>query len=299
MAYNIVHFILNSPLWFKLIASFVMLLSIVLNLVEAVLLLKRRRKNNYEKLLLSLSANEFLNGLLNAPLLGYVMYGGLNDHIFLVWTCMLANSVTNSLIHLMLISMDRLWALSAPINHRSYAARRNVGVFALVTSWCAPLIAVLGFVVNIIASNHVSTYKDTFPILMQFIAVIILIADMVFCICYGTIVVLLLKRKQPGKRIRSKQQKRVLILCFSVVFVFIFSSTPIVVIHLINWKHPEWLQLLGWCLYPVNAILNSVIFLVQDYRIKKQASSSLLIRESKIYNMEQENKTEKTQETIV
>ena len=296
MTNNFVHFLEKSDLWSRVVGSLIIFSTIILNFIEVVVIFRRKRKNNYEKALLSLSINEFLMGIIAACLVSYVVIGRLDNskhHVLVVWTCLAENGVIVSLNHLMLISVDRLWAISAPISHRSRAFRPNLAVFVLTVSWCVPVLASTVFILFIYTDDPLIRFKRSVPKLKQFMAVIILIADLVFFICYGSIVLLLLKRNQSGKRSYSIQQKRVLALCFSVVFVFILSSTPLVVVHVVKWHFPNWLEMFAWTIYPINAIVNSIIFLVQDYRIKRKASSNLR-RESILLSAEKDKVAEKS-----
>ena len=59
-------------------------------------------------------------------------------------------------------------------------------------------------------------------------------------------------------------------LCISIALVFVMVSTPYVVANLIDWERPFWLVKLSIFLFPVNQMLNSLLYLIQKGHDKKE-----------------------------
>ena len=52
----------------------------------------------------------------------------------------------------------------------------------------------------------------------------------------------------------------------SIVLIFILSTTSFTVAFVINWSRPEWFEILSSVLFILDAISNSMVFLIQKNR---------------------------------
>ena len=69
-----------------------------------------------------------------------------------------------------------------------------------------------------------------------------------------------------------------LILCISIVLVFVLNKIPFLVVYLAPWKLPNWFTRFAIIVFPFDHILNSIIYLVQKYRRNAQASARFSAR---------------------
>ena len=103
------------------------------------------------------------------------------------------------------------------------------------------------------------------------LAKIIVITDALLLLCYCIIIWIVYTKTSPAKQRKAGNPANLmntLFLCMSIVFVFILSTTPFVVVKIVAWSYPHWLLTISICLLPLNPIFNSVIYLALWYRNK-------------------------------
>ena len=122
-----------------------------------------------------------------------------------------------------------------------------------------------------------------------YMSVLILLADGVFLGAYTTIIVIILRQRTLRHSIntgRQKLERKILILCLSVVLVFTFCTTPFVIVHLAVWKVPAWLVLLNFNILPVNSAVNSIVYLWQNYAKNRKTILSIRRKFTNGFNVE-------------
>ena len=100
---------------------------------------------------------------------------------------------------------------------------------------------------------------------------IIVITNTLLLLCYCIIIWIVYTKTSPAKQRKAGNPANLmntLFLCMSIVFVFILSTTPFVVVKIVAWSYPHWLLMIRICLLPLNPIFNSVIYLALWYRNK-------------------------------
>ena len=267
---------IEFPLWGKIIGFLLNLLVVVLNSIEIHILRTTPKKPFYEKILLSLTISDLINGIFGC--VGAVLLSVFEKKIYydLFWNIAgygVCYSALISLLHLIFISLDRLWAVHSPFHHRTYSLRKKLTI-ALISSWGLPMLFMVANIVFI--SIQKLTIKEVYQHLLKIVygavAKVIFFADVIFLFSYSAIIWTTLSRKLEGAQEHQKQQKRfgtTLILCMSIVLIFILSTTPFTVAFLINWNRPGWFVILSSVLFILNAISNSIVFLVQKHRVRK------------------------------
>ncbi|XP_057305623.1 octopamine receptor beta-2R-like [Hydractinia symbiolongicarpus] len=131
-------------------------LVVILNIIEIILLCRIKRKLKiHEICILSLSITDLFFGMSNSSVsMVFVtknaQSGIILDVSYSIYFCF----VVNSILHLVLITLDRLWAIFRPIKHNVFFTRKKV-YWLLCTTW---------FVSTVIAiSTHLThNFTETF-----------------------------------------------------------------------------------------------------------------------------------------
>ena len=269
----------SGMLWSKIFGYCCNLTIIITNSIQINILRKRVRKRAYEKVLLSLSVCDLITGLINSISLGLVLQlartfnqENLATVTVVSWGFVVYYLTTVTLLHHMLNTLDRMFAVVYPLKHISWMTNRRVNQ-AVMTAWLLPIIA--------IASNGTDTIiqklslaellKFTFTSLAGRLAVLVLAADVIFVTSYGIIVCFILKLKKMDQNHSHRvTQMKVLFLCLGSVVIFVLSTTPFVVTYIIPWQKPKWLDLFSISTYSLKSAANSIFFLIQNKRLGKQ-----------------------------
>ena len=260
-------------MWFLIwwIATFVLtIVAIVLSCIMIHILRKKKQRKPYEMFLLSLSVAEII--LVPSQVSLYASYSKTKVHTIL--NTIVSSSLLNKLLslhHLIVISADRLWAVVSPLTHRVHATGRKVKV-AIIACWMIPLIIMGASMACLLATNLDTLVKS----LCALQAVGIVVADLIFIICYGTIMYIVYSKKSLGN---LDHQLRVFRLCIGTVIIFVISSTPFVVVYITEWNPPTWLILLSNTMLPMNCIATSLLFLHQN-RHKRHRHNSIVATQS-------------------
>ena len=277
MADNEWNLIKLFPDGLKLVAVIIGFLTISLNSLMVHVLRKKRNRRPLETFLLSLSLCEVIiimpqifAALCMQLFPIFTKYWIVASYFWKLWEKL------TSLIHLMFISGDRLWAVRAPIHHLVNATGKKLTA-AVVLCWCVPpLIAGTNTTYTLLKGMP---SKKMFSSLNRFLSITILVADTVFFICYCTIIYVVCRTKNTKRNpVRStlsntinvpRHQMRTLLLCVGTVLIFVITTTPLVVTYLIDWNAPLMLQISGALMYPLNALATAVLFLSQNYCCKR------------------------------
>ena len=245
-------------------------LIVILNSIEIHVLRRTTKKHFYEKMLMSLSFSDLACGLFASVTVPYLSIVKNKLYIVLhwnVWGFALCYVTLISLMHLIIISADRLWAIGAPLNHRQYATKKKL-VVALILSGSVPLIFIIVFICLVLINEMKPAEIYWFGTGTMFTVVArgVLINDIVLLICYSAIMWLVKRNKDIIKPSNSPRKTNTLVLCCSIVSVFVCFTTPFVVVFVTNWSSPQWSIKFATILFPFNQICNSIIYLVHKYR---------------------------------
>lgn len=274
--------LLHFTLWSRIVGIVLPLLIITVNSLEIHVLRKIANKHFYEKVLLSLSVCDLISGVLGIIIVPIDSILRDELHLMLFWNIWgfgICYVVLTTLVHLIIISFDRLWATGAPFHHRIYTTRKKLFV-SIALSWCLPIIFVL---VNIIlVSTREMGVREVYSYLRNTmysgLATIIIIADFPLFLSYCSITWIIYRTNNNVKQRQEKRQKvpiNTLIICVGIVSVFILFTTPYAVIHVRAWNRPPWLVKLGIGLFPLSQISNSLIYLIQRYRSKRKVNAKM------------------------
>ena len=271
----------NLPIWLYILMFSTIILEIVLNLIKIAVLFKKNQRKSYEKILLSMAIGEVIFLMIQICCL-VVKYTIPHFHHWcrVGLSCAAFGDLLIVLLHLICISADRVWAVAAPIHHLVHSRNKETCI-AIFLCWCIPIPFTIRYLIKML---HQSSLKSmAMEEIMSYpgfrLAVVILVTDIMFLICYVTIIVIIYKNKPPTtvntevhrsqnrNQIRSTsngRERRVLGLCMGTIFVFICCTTPFVVSYIKLWKAPAHFQLSSIHILTLNGIVNSVIYLAQN-----------------------------------
>ena len=269
----------------KIIGFLLFLAGVVLNSIEIQILRTTANKPFYEKILLSLTICDLTSAVFGSVYLLLVTIFE-NEYYCNIWMTIggygACFSALVSLMHLIFISFDRFWAICAPLHHMRYKSMKKL-VIALTLSWGLPTLFMLGNIAYII--DRELTLEAACHLLMTTIfsiaAKIILTSDFAFLFFYSVIIGVTFSKKKDIVLGNQKQQskfKSTLVLCMSIVLIFITLTTPFVVAFLTTWDRPRWFELIGEGLFVVSQISNSIVFLIQKYRSKRSTNAPVINR---------------------
>ena len=182
-------------------------------------------------------------------------------------------SQTTSMLHLIIISLDRLWAVKAPLHYNLHVWGKKV-ITAVSLSWGIPMILLLvNVAINILHKMTAEAiYSYLVTTMFSIVAKVVLLAGIVFLSCYGAIIWIMIRQKRQsihGTNAQQKRFKNTVSLCFGIVLVFILFTTPFVIVYLTTWERPKWARTLSSTLMNLNPIFNSLVYLIQTYRVRK------------------------------
>ena len=282
----------------------VFILMIVLNSWEIHLLRKSNNKPNYEKILLSLTVCDLMGALIAlilTAIITLITYVPINLSPATFW---FISGVTQpywacvSLLHLICISFDRLWAVQSPIHHMTNATKKKLYI-AIAFSWLAPTLIPTAYVADTISKG--AKMEDMKNLLImntyQCGAILVLIADIIFVIVYSVIIGIVRKNRSVTRRYRHGQQeqsKKALVFCICIVLVFVINKAPFVAVYVIKWNSPKWLSDMAQIIFPFDHMLNSIIYLIQKYH-KNAAQSAKTSLQFNASNLETRRNTIETE----
>lgn len=273
--------------WTYPVVVFEVILAVILSAIEINILRRKRVKVNHEKILMSLSISETLASLVIASSLvlikiAYHMKRLLLAHwLLVVWLCLVIFGVIATLLHLILLTLDRAWAIVAPFHHRVHATSKVVTV-SLMLSWIVPIIQ-YPIYFGIVASGEDLTVHGILQILVgpasKFGSVAILMAYVVFIGSYSLIGLTLFRtisKSQDGKNLQNssvlkmnRSRKKTLYLCAGTVVSFVVLSFPVLMVGFHHFRVSNRLAELSIVFTPLNGCFNSTLFLVNHYRGRK------------------------------
>ena len=244
------------------------LLVLITNILEIHILRMRKRKHLYECLLMSLSVSDLSLGFC-ALSLSIVSIAGLYDvspnYLYITYYFFLLLSI----LHLFIISVDRLYAVAYPIHHRTNQ-RRGIAKYLIAGSWLAALLMTGGYIANYIWKNYHKKYQSDTQycwVIVSMITYIIIGANLLYIIIYCVIAYLIWsksisKQSKIQAKMQAKRQRRGVTLCACTVLAFVTFTSPFSINYVVHRTLPnKWTCLvLG-----ANSAVNSLIFLYQKY----------------------------------
>ena len=268
--------VVQLQLWNKIVGCVVPLLIIIVNSTEIHILRNVRKKAFYEKILLSLTFCDLICGVYETCTVPFVCFVKVEYHVWhwIVWAFIISYCTLNSIMHLVIISVDRLWAIATPLHHRIHASNKKV-LIAVTFSWSIPTLYLIANITSVLLQGldaH-QIYSYTRTTMAKYMAQIFIVADMILVVFYCAIIFVISKKESLGKQNKHSNQRkslRTITLCISIALVFVMVSTPYVVANLIDWERPFWLVKLSIFLFPVNQMLNSLLYLIQKGHAKKE-----------------------------
>ena len=256
------------------IAPFVLtIVALVLSCIVIHILRKKQQRKPYETFLLSLSIGEIIIVPLEVIVIICITVIKNSTHATLIFQ---ASSVLFSKIlslnTLVVISVDRLCAVAKPVTYRVHTTDRKVTA-AIIFCWICPLVITISYAACITVKEQdvVAISKS----LNGIMATAIVVTDVMFFLCYGTIIAIVYRKKSSlGNTL--DYQLRVLCLCMGTVMIFVISSTPFVVAFMTEWNRPKWLVHLSGTILPVNYVGTGLLFLYQNDQSVTQINKARL-----------------------
>ena len=301
---SIWHPITDTPLWSDVIATCVTFLVIMLNSKEISVLYKTKKKKALEKFLLALSMTDLFLALTSssagmvAALEKYFHLFEMPQEVMVAWSLTSLWGVLICVMHIICISLDRLFAICRPFQHKVYVTG-GVIKKSIVGAWCLSSIVVLANIIIILVNGmlHRKGFVPVFHYIVRQVAISILIGDIVCMISYSMIATFISKRNRTQSREPNKrQQRKTFLLCMAVVAIFVLSTAPIMITYIVPWEAPIWLKGVSLNIIAFNSVGNSAIYLIQYYATKRENCRPRIdSKSSSLHDYSNRNKTEAKQ----
>lgn len=186
----------------------------------------------------SLGVADMLVGMISIPMWMSILLGGQKSELFYVVYALLdIFAGTTSIMHLMVISLERFYAILFPVRHRNTSSA--VYYIGLVFVWVWPGI------MSFLSVQLLRDYDKNVNILALFLA-FFLIPLLVILFAYGMIwktvrTRVLPQATQPGKR-SLKRDMRVIVTIALVILFFVVSWFPFFIVNLLAVFSPQSIQ---------------------------------------------------------
>ena len=273
--------VIQLALWSTIVSLFIISLLVVLHSIQIHVLRKTAKKPFYEKILTSLTLCNLIGGILMLVTLPFVLIVKNEFHIVLYWNGFgfgLSYWTLNVLVHLVIISLDRLWATTSPFNHRIHTSKRKL-IVSVALCWFVPLVItgthIIFVVTKKMAAMEVYVYMRS--TMFGIDAKIVIFADVILIVSYSAIIWILYRKSKgvsEGSHIIQVKYRKALLLCMSIVIIFMVFTTPFVAVNIRVWNRPPWLIKVSIFLFPLNQISSSIIYLVQKRRNLRASNAS-------------------------
>ena len=260
---------------------------IVLNTAEIfVLLRKGRKRKNPENLILSLSWADFLVGLV------YVIFGAskiIADYkpkyeptaltLARNTRLVLAFTVVVSVLHILLIAVERFYAVKRPLKYRTVVTKKRINfIITAVWTFSLTLIALLRLLPLVLKRPTGSVARTG---VLQ--GCIIFVSDGVMILVYGYLSYYLFNRSKTklltansderSKEISYAKQKRDTVFCICIAAAFIICS----LVAAVGWLLPRSVNPMTWDLVNVtgksllvsNSFINPILYFWKSHLSRK------------------------------
>ena len=261
----------------------------ILNLLEIIMIVKiRRKKKIYEVLLLSLSISDLMFGISNVVIpVTYLMHGsmfqGLIDGAYTSYLFF----VLTSIFHLLFITMDSLFIVLRPLQHKVFLTRKKVyrilGFLWMLAVVLSGLLKILDEYTNIFTqknpitqtenqelmaveyqfltktpqiSPYVTEGDENFPKGVEFVlSVIIILADFIMTFSYSLIILkTTLKKKKPSSN--QEQSYKLQVVCIAIGSTFVLFTLPYAIARFTLGMTPVWASFI----LVLNSGMNSIVY---------------------------------------
>ena len=127
----------------------------LLNIIELYLLYQVRKRKHYENILISLSFADLLFGISNVLVCTVFLADVEKRGVLQIFNTTFFFFVVTSILHLLLIKLDRLWMVYKPIKHKIYFTGQRVKQ-ALAVIW---IVSIMLSVSVVLVNDYTSTFK--------------------------------------------------------------------------------------------------------------------------------------------
>lgn len=187
-----------------------------------------RTRTNY--FVVGLAAADILVGLLSIPfwittMVSIWLQGVSWMKSSLLYRAFIALDVFSgiaSILHLLLISLERLYAIGCPVRHRVSSTRSYI--LAASLSWCLTLIVTVLFA----AQKHFTHFPRFLVLLFCFLVPLIMI-----CFTYIALWLLVKFQKHDSNFWNRNKEIKLSLTIFFVILLFIAAWTPFMVINIV------------------------------------------------------------------
>ena len=260
------------------IMNWIMFVTIVsLNSIEIHILRKKIHRKGHEKILLSLSICDLSYQLVTAVFIIIRTWATATNSKQILqlllsvygFPILFANMV--SILHLILMTLEKLWAIVAPLNHAAYASGRRINKMIFL-SWFISFVIILSCIVVIIwkeltVSEIIAFHHQK---IVKIVVYMMIVGNAVFVVSYSVIFWTIYSRPHNVQiAIHRSVKMSTVMLCVGIVLSLSLSTAPFVVVHVVKWNAPQPLVQAGYSLIPVNAATNSIVFLISHYCKKR------------------------------
>ena len=260
---------LNDSVIWGVVAS----LTILVNSIQIHILRNIVKRKAHETLLLSFSICTLLTGIFGFFTVTLTSIRGIKIHFYTIWAffgIMYAYLSLVSILHLIIISISRLWDVACPLHNRSLENDRKQPIRISILSWCVPMTFISGYIVviqiKVLDIYGIIHYNRR--VLASILAVFVLVADLVFLVCYSIISAIIFDSRKYTKSRRQTHMMRTLLLCVGFAFIFITCTTPFVITTISDWNKSVWLDKTSIGLLLLKGIMYPSIYLAHKCRLR-------------------------------
>ena len=208
----------------------------ILNLIEIIMIVKiRRKKKIFEVLLLSLSFSDLMFGISNVVIpVTYLMHGsmfqGLIDGAYTSYLFF----VLTSIFHLLLITMDSLFIVLRPLQHKVFLTRKILDEYTNIFTQKNPIAQTENQELMAVEYEfltptpqtlpYVTEGDENFPKGVEFVlSIIIILADFSMTFSYSLIILkTTLKRKKASSN--QEQSYKLQVVCIPIGSTFVLFT---------------------------------------------------------------------------
>ena len=218
--------------------------AIILNILEICIIRKRWRKvTDFKLILFNLATVDCLTGIVFLSLIGTETYLILNNvhvhnEIMAAIYLLIVVSVIVSVNFVILIGIERLFAVRLPIQHRMFHMKRRRVYIAVALIWLVTILAcALAITLDqVINDTVIETYGSTH--LGYTCGTVLSLQSLIVLLLYSSLSFYVLKRQSRFNKIGEahsarrdlatslKKERVTLIVCFLIVASFLVCTTP-------------------------------------------------------------------------
>ena len=253
-----------------------------INLFQAIYLsCYKKKRSNYECVLLSLSIADLLFGLSNFSIGISFFTSQLHEEVFEITVTTYFFFILTSILHLSWITIDRLWAVYAPIKHNYTVTKKRINIL-LAFTWLATTFVSLFLILHdelvvekgkdlppngVSIENitvHVSRYQKTMETTLSSFIVGI---NVIFVVSYGLLIYVILEKSKRLNNNKNQQvsssfnkETKVVITCLLISVSFLCFTLPFAITVFVDGKSS---YVSGFFLQ-LNSAANSIVYFLRN-----------------------------------